>query len=80
SPPKRLADISADDGTYTCTYHGCTMRFEIPTLLQKHKREGHRQAHGLNDSRQPGGTTSSLMSQVPPLLPPLLPSRNGNGN
>ncbi|CAP71157.1 uncharacterized protein PODANS_6_5270, partial [Podospora anserina S mat+] len=66
SPPKRPADVSADGGTYTCTYHGCTMRFETPALLQKHKREGHRQAHGLNGSRQPGGMTSSLMSQAGP--------------
>ncbi|KAK4179997.1 hypothetical protein QBC36DRAFT_343307 [Triangularia setosa] len=66
SPPKRPADVSADGGTYTCTYHGCTMRFETPALLQKHKREGHRQAHGLNGSRQPSGMTSSLMSQAGP--------------
>jgi hypothetical protein len=38
---------NADGGTYTCTYHGCTLRFETPALLQKHKREGHRQPHGL---------------------------------
>ncbi|KAK0741647.1 hypothetical protein B0T21DRAFT_381468 [Apiosordaria backusii] len=48
SPPKRPADVSADGGTYTCTYHGCTM------------------PHGLNGSRQPGGMTSSLMSQAGP--------------
>lgn len=29
-------------GTYSCTYHGCTERFETPAKLQKHKREGHR--------------------------------------
>ncbi|KAI9710850.1 MAG: hypothetical protein M1812_007302 [Candelaria pacifica] len=33
----------ADSGTYTCTYHGCALRFETPAKLQKHKREGHRQ-------------------------------------
>ncbi|KAI9674111.1 MAG: hypothetical protein M1817_001929 [Caeruleum heppii] len=33
----------ADSGTYTCTYHGCPLRFETPAKLQKHKREGHRQ-------------------------------------
>ncbi|TID13797.1 Zinc finger C2H2-type protein [Venturia nashicola] len=32
----------ADSGTYTCTYHGCSLRFETPQKLQKHKREGHR--------------------------------------
>ena len=38
------AQTSADSGTYTCTYHGCTLRFETPAKLQKHKREGHRQS------------------------------------
>lgn len=38
------AKSSADGGTYTCTYHGCTLRFETPAKLQKHKREGHRQS------------------------------------
>ncbi|EAW07454.1 stress-regulated transcription factor RPN4 [Aspergillus clavatus NRRL 1] len=39
----RPSDTSTDGGTYTCTYHGCTMRFETPAKLQKHKREAHRQ-------------------------------------
>lgn len=38
------ARSNADGGTYTCTYHGCTLRFETPAKLQKHKREGHRQS------------------------------------
>lgn len=42
-PMQRPDDTSSDAGTYTCTYHGCTKRFETPALLQKHKREGHRQ-------------------------------------
>jgi hypothetical protein len=42
-PATRPADTSSDAGTYTCTYHGCTLRFETPQKLQKHKREGHRQ-------------------------------------
>lgn len=59
--PQRPDHVGADGGTYTCTYHGCTQRFETPALLQKHKREGHRQAHGLNSLRRPevspmGGT------------------------
>jgi hypothetical protein len=33
---------TADSGTYTCTYHGCNLRFETPQKLQKHKRDGHR--------------------------------------
>ncbi|GFG13897.1 zinc finger protein rsv2, partial [Aspergillus udagawae] len=39
----RPDNTSTDGGTYTCTYHGCTQRFETPAKLQKHKREAHRQ-------------------------------------
>lgn len=42
-PSARPVDTSSDAGTYSCTYHGCTLRFDSPTKLQKHKREGHRQ-------------------------------------
>ncbi|KAL4806636.1 hypothetical protein BDV18DRAFT_137913 [Aspergillus unguis] len=42
-PVQRPQNTSADGGTYTCTYHGCTQRFETPAKLQKHKREAHRQ-------------------------------------
>jgi hypothetical protein len=35
----------AESGTYSCTYHGCSQRFETPQKLQKHKREGHRSAN-----------------------------------
>jgi hypothetical protein len=55
---QRPVDTRAEGGTYTCTYHGCPLRFDTPQLLQKHKREGHRQAHGLN-SRQSNGMTSN---------------------
>lgn len=44
----------ADSGTYTCTYHGCSLRFETPQKLQKHKREGHR------------NPSTSAASQPPP--------------
>ncbi|KAI0137546.1 hypothetical protein BJ170DRAFT_699495 [Xylariales sp. AK1849] len=50
---QRPARTNADGGTYTCTYHGCTLRFETPALLQKHKREGHRQANALSNARTP---------------------------
>ncbi|KAK4190310.1 hypothetical protein QBC35DRAFT_88991 [Podospora australis] len=68
SPPKRPDNVSADGGTYTCTYHGCKLRFETPALLQKHKREGHRQAHGLSTRRADAhGMTSALtMTQAGP--------------
>jgi hypothetical protein len=49
----------ADTGTYTCTYHGCTLRFETPQKLQKHKREGHR-----NPS-----TSAASSTQAPPTSP-----------
>jgi hypothetical protein len=39
----RPNNTSSDAGTYTCTYHGCTLRFESPSKLQRHKREAHRQ-------------------------------------
>jgi len=32
----------ADKGKYTCTYHRCTLRFDMPAKLQRHKREDHR--------------------------------------
>ncbi|KAK4165087.1 hypothetical protein QBC43DRAFT_42385 [Cladorrhinum sp. PSN259] len=67
--PQRPANTTTDGGTYTCTYHGCTLRFETPALLQKHKREGHRQAHGLNGTRRPDSISSlpaNMMSQAGP--------------
>lgn len=42
---RKPASSAADSGTYSCTYHGCTQRFETPQKLQKHKREGHRNAN-----------------------------------
>jgi hypothetical protein len=63
TPSSRARPIStgAEGGTYTCTYHGCTMRFETPTLLQKHKREGHRQTQSLAMPRvEDMGMTSNL--------------------
>jgi len=64
---QRPMGTAADSGTYTCTYHGCTLRFETPALLQKHKREGHRQAQGLGARPIDTGMTSSLIgSQAGP--------------
>ena len=40
---ERPADTTSNEGTYSCTYHGCVLRFDSPAKLQKHKREGHRQ-------------------------------------
>jgi hypothetical protein len=56
SEVKKPAGTSADTGTYTCTYHGCTLRFETPAKLQRHKREGHRSSashYSPNPSSKP---------------------------
>ena len=55
---------TADTGVYTCTYHGCTLRFETPAKLQKHKREGHRQANtstAANAEHANGMTAAALL-------------------
>lgn len=52
-PVQRPLRTTAEGGTYTCTYHGCTRRFDTPALLQKHKREGHRQVNALSSLRGP---------------------------
>ncbi|KAK4077964.1 transcriptional regulator family: C2H2 zinc finger [Purpureocillium lilacinum] len=60
------AATGAEGGTYTCTYHGCTLRFETPSLLQKHKREGHRQTQGIGSGGNLGLTSNLLNSQAGP--------------
>jgi hypothetical protein len=62
SDVKKPAGSNADGGTYTCTYHGCTLRFETPAKLQKHKREGHRQSAPLAG----GVSTTPAASQAGP--------------
>lgn len=68
---ERPTSMTADGGTYTCTYHGCLQRFATPALLQKHKREGHR-ASVSDPSQQPqhpespGGSTTPRNSQAGP--------------
>ncbi|RDA89805.1 hypothetical protein CP533_4942 [Ophiocordyceps camponoti-saundersi (nom. inval.)] len=57
---------SADTGTYTCTYHGCRQRFGTPLLLQKHKREGHRQAQGSCVTSDAGTALALLNTQAGP--------------
>ena len=53
----RPENIGAHEGTYTCTYHGCTMRFDTPARLQKHKREAHR--HNTPGTGHLSGTTQA---------------------
>ena len=62
----RPAATGAEGGTYTCTYHGCTLRFETPSLLQKHKREGHRQTQGIGSGGDLGMTSNLLNTQAGP--------------
>ncbi|KAI1290556.1 hypothetical protein F5Y03DRAFT_56393 [Xylaria venustula] len=64
APVQRPERTAADGGTYTCTYHGCTLRFETPALLQKHKREGHRQANALNHLRSPAAIMGQPANSV----------------
>ncbi|ORY64269.1 uncharacterized protein BCR38DRAFT_210777 [Pseudomassariella vexata] len=67
---RRPMRTNADSGTYTCTYHGCTLRFDTPSMLQKHKREGHRQANALSTARpavtSPGVPQTLLNTQAGP--------------
>ncbi|KAK5709454.1 hypothetical protein LTR17_019762 [Elasticomyces elasticus] len=62
NPPviQRPADTRAGTGTYTCTYHGCTQRFDSHANLQKHKREFHRsqQQHSRDNSGASGAASS----------------------
>lgn len=59
SESKKPAATSADTGTYTCTYHGCTLRFDTPAKLQRHKREGHRNSAAAIASGDGSGMTSA---------------------
>lgn len=61
SDSKKPAGASADTGTYTCTYHGCTLRFETPAKLQRHKREGHRNSASVIAGGDEGGMTSAAL-------------------
>jgi hypothetical protein len=56
---------NADGGTYTCTYHGCTLRFETRPKLQKHKREAHRQIGGARARPVHGEGASAMTSAAP---------------
>ncbi|KAF4627209.1 hypothetical protein G7Y89_g10947 [Cudoniella acicularis] len=56
---KKPSSVAADTGTYTCTYHGCTLRFDTPAKLQRHKREGHRNSTSITSGAEEGGMTSA---------------------
>lgn len=61
-PVQRPSNANADTGTYTCTYHGCTLRFETPQKLQKHKRDGHR-PHAPTPGVGSGMTSAQLLAR-----------------
>jgi len=64
---KKPSRVSADTGTYTCTYHGCTLRFDTPAKLQRHKREGHRSSASVPESGNSGigsGSGSGMTSEA----------------
>lgn len=56
---KKPASTMADTGTYTCTYHGCTLRFDTPAKLQRHKREGHRNSAAVVSGEGEGMTSAA---------------------
>lgn len=66
SDNKKPAGASADTGTYTCTYHGCTLRFDTPAKLQRHKREGHRNSTSVIGSGDQNGSLANRNSQAGP--------------
>ncbi|CAK3763974.1 Zinc finger rsv2 [Lecanosticta acicola] len=59
SMPQRPDDTRANTGTYTCTYHGCSQRFESHGSLQKHKRDYHRSQQQIKDNASTSGTGSA---------------------
>jgi hypothetical protein len=59
---QKPASSLADTGTYTCTYHGCSLRFETPQKLQKHKREGHR--NPATSPVSPGASASAVSASM----------------
>jgi protein RPN4 len=56
---KKPSGATADTGTYTCTYHGCSLRFDTPAKLQRHKREGHRNSASVIGGGDESGMTSA---------------------
>ena len=69
SAPQRPLDTRANTGTYTCTYHGCTQRFDSHTNLQKHKRDYHRsqQQREASSTGPSTDTTTSPRSTESPV-------------
>lgn len=75
SMPQRPADTRANTGTYTCTYHGCTQRFDSHANLQKHKREYHRSQNSARDT----ASSMSGAGSASPGSDPGSPDDSGSG-
>lgn len=65
-PLEGLEDACAHGHTFSCTYNDCKLRLETRELLQKHKREDHQQAHGLNTRGDGLNIISAQMRQDGP--------------
>lgn len=59
---QRPARTTADTGTYSCTYHGCTQRFESAQKLQRHKRDAHRLPSPHNAGNSPGSSSAAALA------------------
>ena len=68
SPIVRPARTTADTGTYTCSHHGCSLRFESPARLLKHKRETHTSQQHETHSVSPSPSDSPAGSESPGAL------------
>jgi len=62
SPIQRPAHTGADSGSYTCTYNGCSQRFESSLKLQKHKREAHQPTSNFNENLSASASVSASAS------------------
>ena len=65
STPQRPTDTRANTGTYTCTYHGCTERFDSHNNLQKHKRDFHRSQQNRETMSTSTDSTSPRSTESP---------------
>ncbi|KAM5455688.1 hypothetical protein MaudCBS49596_001589 [Microsporum audouinii] len=56
-PTSQPEDTASDTGIYSCTYHGCTLRFDEHASLKNHRREAHmgRPMHGLSARNSQAG-------------------------
>ena len=62
---QRPVDTRANTGGYTCTYHGCTQRFDSHINLQKHKRDFHRSTQHREATSTEEESTSARSTESP---------------